>query len=117
MVIDNIAEYMDALGDRHYTVYEVSAIRAAIKKEFYERRAQGITINGRIKSGRLQINERVAAIIKRDYGFDLSNSDLQLYKKCFLSEYQDRTGRCGWGFKELRQRLGYDPETGIELCM
>ena len=38
-----------------------------------------------------------------------------IYKKCVADEYQDRTGKCAWGFASVRNKLGYDPVTGKEL--
>jgi len=64
----------------------------------------------------LLINRRVADIANEKLGSNLmTKNDVRLYKRCFAAEYTDRTGRCAWGFKEVRRRLGFDENTGHEI--
>jgi hypothetical protein len=116
-VTTNIAEYMSALGGREFCATEVGIIRKAIRTEFSRRRRDHRTIAAKTKIGRAEINRRVADIANFALGIvELSPEDIQLYKKCRLLEYADRTGKCAWGYTELRERTGYDPVTGRELA-
>ena len=56
--------------------------------------------------------QKIAYQIAKD---DL-HKDVWVYKKANALEYQDRTGKCMWGFKEKRRAYGYDEITGKELA-
>jgi len=92
-------------------------IRNAIREELELRKSQGIKINGKSPDGRYEIDKRVAELVntKVPQKYHISAEDVRLYKKCFIDEYQDRTGKCAWGFKDVRKKLGFDPDTGLEL--
>lgn len=116
-VRENIMEYMNSIGHKEYNYLQVSKISNSIKKEYHDRKIKGIKINGKSKEGKLKINERIADMVNNNIPskYHVSPDDVRLYKKSFALEYQDRTGRCAWGFKDVRKRLGYDTETGLEL--
>lgn len=114
-VIENITEYMNNLGERKYTKFEVSAIRTSINKEFIERKKDSIKLNPRTKKNKKIINERVSKIVKRDFGFNTSACDIKLFKKCLVEEYQNRTGKCAWRYASAREHLGYDTITGLAI--
>lgn len=112
----NILSYMNNFGNRQYTKYELTAIAYSISLEYYDRKEKGLIINTRTKLGKKEINERIVKFANsRLNSNNIKVSDVELYKKCRAIEYEDRTGRCMWGFKEKRKQLGYDPETGLEL--
>jgi hypothetical protein len=115
MVIDNIVEYMNARGCRKFTRYEGSVIRDCIKKEYKQKNTRPLGLNPKTKKGRDIINNRVVHIAKTEYDVMITAKDVWLYKKCFADEYSDRTGKCAWGFREVRKKLGYDPKTGAEI--
>ena len=105
-VADNILAYMNARGTKKYTKYHLGAIRAAIRTEFITRD----------KTGKQKLNREIAKIANETLGStDITAHDVWIYKKCVADEYQDRTGKCAWGFASVRNKLGYDPETGKEL--
>lgn len=115
-VTENIRVYMNSRSTREYSYYEVSAIAGAIGVEYNNRKQSGRVINGKTEEGRLLINQRVAAIANEKLGTNLLNAEaVRLYKRCFAAEYTERTGRCAWGFKEVRRRLGFDENTGYEI--
>lgn len=121
-VTTNIMEYMNGMSTKQFVYAQVSAIANAIKDEFYDRKAIGLVINTKSDEGKAQLSARVADIANKKLikkgKKDLANivgHDVWLYKKCYAEEYTDRTGKCAWGFKELRQRWGFDPETALEL--
>lgn len=117
-VIKNIVEYMNAHSvNKTFNYYEISTIRSAVRLEWKNRKETGLDINTRTRSGRGHIDQRVSDIANEIIGRNaISPEDVRLYKKCFSEEYTDRTGRCAWGFKEVRRRLGFDEETGLEIC-
>lgn len=116
-VTKNIMEYMNSRSLKTFTYIQVSAIAESIKKEYYNRKEKGVEINTKTKEGKTELNKRIAAIANNKLGTDnISAEDIKLYKKCFADEYTDRTGKCAWGFKDVRKRLGYDPKTGLEIA-
>lgn len=115
-VNNNILEYMNSMGSKQFTYVQVSNIAAAIRLEHHDRKLSGLKIKTKTEAGKRELNKRVAQIVNKRLGTDaITPDDVRLYKKCWAEEYTNRTGKCAWGFKELRQRLGYDPETGKEL--
>lgn len=115
MVIDNKVKYMNARNDRIFTRYEASAIRDSIRLEHKQKITRPNDLNPKTKRGREVINDRVVEIAKLKYGVTVTAKDVWLYKKCFADEYSNRTGKCAWGFQEVRKKLGYDPKTGVEV--
>lgn len=115
-VADNILAYMNARGNKQYTKYQLGAIRAAVRTEFITRDKTDIFFNARSKVGKQKLNRKIANIANELLGTaDITAHDVWIYKKCLADEYQDRTGKCAWGFPEVRSKLGYDPVTGKEL--
>ena len=121
-VTTNVLEYMNGMSKKQYVYSQVSAIANAITDEFYDRKAKGLIINGRTKRGKEEISTRVAAIANKKLikkglldKANIDSYDVWLYKKCYAEEYTNRTGKCAWGYKELRQRWGFDPDTALEL--
>lgn len=115
-VADNILAYMNARSNKQYTKYHIGAIRAAVRTEFITRDKTDIFFNARSKSGKQKLNRKIAKIANEILGStDITEHDVWIYKKCVADEYQDRTGKCAWGFKSVRNKLGYDPETGLEI--
>lgn len=115
-VTKNIMEYMNAWSERPFTYLEVSAIRSAIAEEYRERKARGLVIRVKTRDGRKQLDKRIADIANRNLGAKrIRPHEVRLYKQCFAQEYTDRTGRCAWGFKSVRKRLGFDENTGLEV--
>ncbi|KOF57840.1 MULTISPECIES: hypothetical protein [Clostridium] len=115
-VTKNILEYMNSMSIKQFSYIQVSCIASSIKTEYYDRKDKNIKINGKTEDGKKQLNKRIADIVnKKLLNNDITPDDIRLYKRCFAEEYTNRTGKCAWGFTELRQRLGYDPKTGIEL--
>lgn len=117
-VSKNIMEYMNAMSTKQFSYVHVSCIANSIKVEYYDRKLKGLEIKVKTKAGKTELNKRVADIVNKRLGIkNITPDDIKLYKNCFAEEYANRTGKCAWGFKELRQRLGYDPETGIEIVV
>ncbi|MDU2292257.1 MAG: hypothetical protein E7D69_19805 [Clostridium celatum] len=115
-VADNILAYMNARGNKEYTKYHLGAIRAAVRTEFITRDKYDIFFNARSKVGKEKLNKKIAEIANNTLGSNqITAHDVWIYKKCVADEYQDRTGKCAWGFKSVRKKLGYDPETGLEI--
>ncbi|WP_462427225.1 hypothetical protein [Fusobacterium varium] len=115
-VVKNIMEYMNSRSKKQFTYFQVQAIRVAIREEYNYRKIHGIEIKTKTDKGKELINRRVAAIANKKLTKNLlTKEDVRLYKKCVADEYSDRTGKCAWGFKEVRKRLGYDPVTGVEI--
>lgn len=115
MVIENITEYMNSRVIKKFSKYEVGAISRAIGEEFIERKKNGPKLRSKTKEGKKIINERIIEIIKKEYGYEIKTEDVVLYKKCRADEYSDRTGKCAWGFADVRKKRGYDPNTGLEI--
>lgn len=112
----NIMEYMNViLPDKRsteYTYREVSAIATAIKEEWYQRESRSEGINIRARSGKAEINERIVSIANGILqGGSLTVKDVEHYKKSRLYEYEERTGKSPWRFKDYLIRYGYDPDT------
>ncbi|WP_315069341.1 hypothetical protein [uncultured Clostridium sp.] len=115
-VTENIMEYMNSMEEKQFSYEEVSAIANSIKEEFYDRKYQGLVIKTRTKDGKNKLNQRVAAIAnKKLNNCTITAHDVWRYKRCFAEEYTNRTGKCAWGFKEVRERLGFDRNTGLEI--
>lgn len=116
-VCKNVAELMNACGQKAFNRYQVSAIRSAIQLEFHDRKAKNLTIRSRTMAGKSMINKRIADIDndKLDPSLSVTTDDVKLCKKCICDEYSQRTGKCSWGFKDVRSRMGYDPDTALEL--
>ena len=109
----NILEYMNSMGKREYNLNQVTAINSAIYKEAKTRTEK---IRSYTTEGKKYINQRAAKIANEIIGKnEVNEHDIKLFKKCKLDEYSDRTGKCIWGFKESRIKMGYDPITGYEL--
>lgn len=113
----NIIEYMNSRSNRTYLLIEVAEIANAIIKERKDRKLKGLQVNTKSALGKEIINKRTAGFVnnKLNPRVPLRSEDIRLYKQCVADEYMDRTGKCAWGYKDVRQRLGYDPSTGIEL--
>lgn len=114
-VTKNIVEYMNSLSKKQFSYAIVSNIANAIKTEYYDRKSKGLKINGKTEQGKKQLNTRIADMVNKKLGTSIMADDVRLYKRCFAEEYTNRTGRCAWGFKDMRERLGFDIETGLEL--
>jgi hypothetical protein len=113
-----IAELMSGLcKDRTFTGNEVALIEIQIKAEKEDREAQGIEIPTHNRQGRELLCKRIAARINVETKFKvpITASHIHLYRQCRADEYTERTGKCAWGYKNTRERLGYDPETGREV--
>lgn len=113
-----IAELMSALGNREFTAFEVSTIESCKSIEYNDRKKNGIKINGKTEKGKKQINKRLAAVVNKiaKLKVPITGEDIRLYKRCWADEYTERTGKCAWGFKEIRTKLGYDSVTGLEIA-
>lgn len=117
-VTENIMEYMNSMSIKQFSYVQVSSIANAIKAEYYDRKSIGLKIKVKTKTGKAELNKRIADIVNKRLAIkSITPDDIKLYKKCFAEEYTNRTGKCAWGFKELRQRLGYDTETGMEIAI
>lgn len=116
-VLSNTAEYMSGLSSKGFTEKEARAISTAIHREKKDRDLKSIIINGQTESGKELINQRAADIANQILKSNncITPSDVRLFKRCRAEEYMDRTGRCAWGFASVREKLGYDPKTGLEL--
>ena len=114
MINDNIRDFMNAFGKKEYTTYHVCAIESAIRIEAEIRKLDPNYKKIRTKEGRRKINFAAAKICTKN-GFVTTAHDVWLYKRCRAREYEDRTGKCAWGFKDVRKRMGYDPQTGKEI--
>lgn len=115
-VLKNVVQLMNALSRKQFTYAQVSNIVSAINEEYCSRKNDNIKINGKTKAGKLEISKRRAKIVNERLGADIiTPEDIKLYKKCVADEYTERTGKCAYGYKEVRKRLGYDPDTGLEI--
>lgn len=115
-VTKNIMDYMNSMSIKQYNYYQVVNIARAIKAEYRDRRNNKIAINVKTDKGKDQLNQRTAAIVNEKMGGNyILPEDVRLFKRCFVEEYTNRTGKCAWGFKDVRKRLGFDEETGIEI--
>lgn len=114
---ETIASLMTGLSKREFTGFEIALIERAIVKEAGERNKKGIKINTRTKKGRDFISNRTAELVNEILvsKVKITVEHIRIYKTCRVDEFSERTGRCAWGFKDLRKRLGYDPYTGKEI--
>jgi hypothetical protein len=113
-----IAELMNGLcRDRAFTGNEVAFIEIQIKAEKENREALGIDIETKSRQGRENLCKRIADRINAEtqFKFPITAKHIHLYRQCRADEYTNRTGKCAWGFKNTRERLGYDPDTGREV--
>jgi hypothetical protein len=75
-----------------------------------------IIIKTRTIKGKQELNERIAKISNLILGSNTIKAEhVHLYKICRAEEYTDRTGKCAWGFKDVRKKLGFDEVTGLEI--
>jgi hypothetical protein len=113
-----IAELMTGVcRDRSFTGNEVALIEIQIKTEKEDREAQGIEIETKSRLGRENLCKRIAAKINAETKFKIpiTAKHIHQYRQCRADEYTNRTGKCAWGYKNTRERLGYDPKTGKEV--
>ncbi len=113
-VTQNITDYMNSRRNKHFSYYQVSAISAAIKTEYYERKAAGSAYVPRTKAEKEYLNNRIAEIANKSLFRKITGDDVHLYKKCREDEYSNRTNKCAWGYRNTRDRQGYDITTGLE---
>lgn len=99
----NISDYMSALGNRNYLEFDAAIIRNAIAYEYLDRKKIGLNLN----KDKKKINNRIIKLIFEKYDIRYSLNDIILFKKCRLLEYEYRTGKCPFGFKEYKKRMGY----------
>lgn len=117
-IVKNINEYMNAWAKKQFTYKQVSCIATSIKFEKRDRELRGVKIKVKTKEGRNELNKRTACIVNKRLGISsISAEDIRLYKRCFASEYSNRTGKCSWGFEDMNKRLGYDPKTRLEISI
>jgi hypothetical protein len=113
-----IAELMNGLcTDRTFTGNEVALIENLIRVELADRKAEGLKIETKTSLGKQTINTRIAARINAftKGGKPMTYHHIRLYKRCWADEYSERSGKCSWGFPEVRRKFGYDPTTGQEV--
>jgi hypothetical protein len=113
-----IAELMNGLcTDRTFTGNEVALIENLIRVELADRKAEGLIIKSKTNEGKYLINSRIAAKINEFMKpkQPITYHHIKLYKRCWVDEYCERSGKCAWGFPYVRERLGYDPKTGKEV--
>lgn len=113
-VTQNITDYMNSMGTKQFSYNQVSAISAAIKTEYYERKANESASVPRTKAEKTLLNNRIAEIANNLLFTKITGDDVHLYKKCREDEYSNRTNKCAWGYKNTRDRQGYDIMTGVE---
>jgi hypothetical protein len=101
--------------DRVFTATEIGIIESQIKPEYFERKELGILINGRTVEGKRLINQRIAdrSNERLSAKIPITAEHIRIYKVCWLDEFTERTGKCTWGFKDVRIKMGYDPDTGL----
>ncbi|GLC32889.1 hypothetical protein [Clostridium omnivorum] len=114
-VTRRIVEYMNSESQKVFNKYHICVIRECLTIEYQDRKNKGLIINSKSKKGKQEIYTRVSNIAKEAYKQNLDPEDIYLFKKCRLLEYEDRTGKCPWGYEIARKYLGYDKETGKEL--
>lgn len=115
-----ITEYMNSrCTNRLFTPFEVQMIESVIVREKELRDRRGIVINSRTKAGKLLLNQRIADMVNKAMNFkpgeQMKPEHIRLYRQCWADEYTDRTGKCAWGFKDVREKMGFDPVTGLEV--
>lgn len=114
-VLQNVCEYMNAFSDKEYKKLHISILKKCILQDYNERKSLKININFRTKEGKKIIHERIIKIANEIYDIDFKTEDIRLYRRCVSEEYSNRTGKCAWGFSDVRKRMGYDPVTGEEI--
>lgn len=115
-VTESIVEYMNGMSKKQFTLEEGKAIQKAIPYEHADRNMKSLDINSKSKNGREEINQRTALIANTILKADTIKAEhIHLFKMCKWTEFSDRTGKCAYGFKEMRERLGYDVITGLEI--
>lgn len=99
-VTENIAEYMNSASkDKKYSKYIVSAIRQSLVLELKDRKKKKIFIQSYSALGKKEINERVAKICNEKYKTHTTAKDVKLYKESLRAEFEYRTNKSRWGFK------------------
>jgi hypothetical protein len=114
-VTKNICEYMNSKSNKEFKPFTVSLIRKALREELYERKKCDIKIRSRTKAGKLRIYKRTAKIINDKYKLNLTAGDIRNFKMSEKEEFTYRTKKCTWNIPEVRNKLGFDPETGLEI--
>ncbi len=111
-----ITEYINSrCTDRQFTPLEIAVIET--QKDAVTRHRDREPLNRKSKSGKQIINQRIADRVNDMMApkIPVTSEHIRLYKRCWADEYSDRTGKCAWGFADIRVRLGYDPKTGLEI--
>jgi hypothetical protein len=103
-----IAEYMTSFahGGRVYTGYDVRVIESAISLYRVAQQKSGGKVR-RLKTEFRRINQETAELSGGH-----SADEVRLCKRCTAMEYEERTGKAAWGFKEYRERNGFDSVSG-----
>lgn len=115
-ITKNIVEYMNVLSNKEFSYEEVKAIATAIYREKVDRKAKEIVINTRTPKGKDMLNQRIARFANKLLkGNSIKSDHVHLYRICRMEEFTDRTGKCAWGFKNVRRQRGFDEITGMEL--
>lgn len=114
---NRLAAAMSALSYRIFTGFEIAIIEGCVISEYKQRKIEGISINNKLLSGRKIIRERTAALVNErlNTGNQVNEEHILRFKRVLADDYTERTGKCAWGFKEVRKRWGYDPDTGREI--
>jgi hypothetical protein len=101
--------------DRQFTPLEVAMIES--QQGFENRHREDKSINYKSRIGKHILNQRIANLVNSALQpkVPISAEHIQLYKRCWADEFSDRTGKCAFGFPEVRLRYGYDPVTGQEV--
>lgn len=111
----SIAENLSALCDREFTGLEIAMIENTRKTELDDRRKKGINLKSNSTAGKLLINTRMAEMVNGTLNpkIPMTAEHIRQYKHVWADEYTERTGKCAWGFKDVRKKFGYDPFTNI----
>jgi len=112
-----VAIYMNAHSkDKTFNESIVTVIRNSIVEERKNRILNRLDVNAHSKKGKEITNHRAALIANKKLSkVNLTATDISLYKKCKILEYENGTGKCVWGIPRVRKNLGYDPISGYEL--
>lgn len=116
-VTKNICEYMNtySLAGRVYRLLEIKIIRESIRTELIIRTRLKLKIRSRTNTGKHEINKRICKIVNESFeNIKITPEDVELYKRCRIKELEQRTGKCAWGFPDVRKRYGFNPITGLE---
>lgn len=115
-----IAEMMSSLCDRQFSGMEIAIIESAKTQEYLERKKEPLDINIKTNVGKTIINKRIAFKVNSTMKpkNKITVEHIKLYKHCIADEYTERTGKCAYGYKNIRESLGCDLATGkpIERC-